>query len=174
MLRSIGSITNNCCSILKSVRKKISSDDLEDGVLTVVGLRMANRNNTTKQKEAHNSDHSHSLDVTDTDNADNDIIESPDNISHFQTAHLTRSMESLYQFAVRHLQTSSSATTVRRFSHNTDRERRRSLMWIRPTTEEIMARVNSRTPEERKSMQIDLVGVTAINNIFQRLAYPIK
>ncbi|VDM93938.1 unnamed protein product, partial [Onchocerca ochengi] len=157
MLPFIGSITSNCCSILSTVREKTSQEDLEGGILTIVGLRIANRNNPIRRKESQTSEDLRSLDVFDTDNLDSKMIQSTDDNPPFRKMNLARSAESVYPFFSEHLQSSSSSISMRRpLSHHIDRKRSRSLMWVRSTTEEIMARVSSRASDHPKFMQFDL------------------
>ncbi|VDM14088.1 unnamed protein product [Wuchereria bancrofti] len=78
-------------------------------------------------------------------NIDSNITESTDDIIHIQK-NLIRSTESLYPFGTGNLQPIS----MRRLSHNLNNERRRSLLWVRPTTEQIIARANRRTSEDPK------------------------
>lgn len=162
MLPFIGSIKSNCCSIL--IRKETSREDLEGGILTIVGLTMANRNNANKQlsKEPGDKDPMRLLIDNGTDNVDSNVIRSDEDILHFRRT-LAQSAESLYPFGIEHLQSSST----RRLSHNFNSERRRSLLWARPTTEELMARASRRTSEEPKSQhsaKFDPIrGLTLIN-----------
>ncbi|VBB34961.1 unnamed protein product, partial [Acanthocheilonema viteae] len=145
MLPFIGSITSNCCSIL--TQQEISREDLDGGTLTIIGLTMANKNNTNMQmsKESYCSDHLRSFIDDGGDNIDNNMIESANDILHFQRT-LTRSAESLHSFGIKHLQSS----TLRRHSHNLNNERHRTLVWVRPTREELMARASRRVSDEPK------------------------
>ncbi|EFO24611.1 hypothetical protein LOAG_03878, partial [Loa loa] len=139
-------------------------EDLEGGILTIVGLTMANRNNTTKQisEQPSNNHHLRLLVNNGTDNADNNMPSSADNILYFQKT-LARSVESLYPVGTSHLQSSS----MRRLSHNFNHERRRSLLRTRPTTAKIMAkasRCTSGSPKPLHPAQFDPVrGLNLIN-----------
>uniref|UniRef100_A0A0R3S143 Uncharacterized protein n=1 Tax=Elaeophora elaphi TaxID=1147741 RepID=A0A0R3S143_9BILA len=168
MLPFVGSITSNCCSIL--LRQETSREDLDGGILTVVGLRMANRNNSKMSKElGDNRLVDDGVEKVDS----NTMTGSADDILHFQRS-LARSAESLYPCSMRYLQSSS----MRRLSHNLNNERRRSLLWARPTTEEIMARVSRRASDDPKSLhttQFDPVRdqkISIDDGVFQNLMCP--
>ncbi|CAG9537264.1 unnamed protein product [Cercopithifilaria johnstoni] len=163
MLPFIGSITSNCCSILTQQQTR-EQEDLDGGILTIIGLRIANRNNTIKRTTEKSCDNDYFPPLTDNDNdnIDNNMMESSGDIVHFQRT-LTRSAESLYPSGINHLQSSS----MRRYSHNLNSERRRLSLWTRPTLEEMMTRVNRRVsdgPRSLHSAQYDPVrGLTPIN-----------
>ncbi|KAK6114079.1 hypothetical protein QQG55_54420 [Brugia pahangi] len=148
MLPFIGSITSNCCSILTQ-REKFQEDLEGGGILTIVGLTMPNKRQMSKAP--NDNDHLRSFVVDDCDDDDDDGINNIDsNITQSTDDNiqkiLTRSTESLYPFGTGNQQ----STTMRRLSHNLNNERRRSLLWIRPTTEEIIARASHRITEESK------------------------
>ncbi|EJW75844.1 hypothetical protein WUBG_13247, partial [Wuchereria bancrofti] len=81
MLPFIGSITSNCCS--KLTQHEIFREDLEGGILTIVGLTMPNKRQMSK-------DHLRPLVVVNDDdddginNIDSNITESTDDIIHIQ------------------------------------------------------------------------------------------
>lgn len=163
MLPFIGSIRNNCCSVL--TRQETLQEDLDGGILTIVGVRMSNRSNRTMEtsKEPCDNDHLPSLIDDRTGRIDSSTIESTSNTLYYQRM-LARSMESLYPFGIKH----SHLSSMRRYSHiPNDDERRRSLTWARPTMEERMARATRRISENTKSLsppQFDPPrGVTLIN-----------
>lgn len=170
MLPFIGSIRSNCCFILH--RRDTPREDLDGGILTTVGARMDNSNNTImeiRSKELSDNEQLSSLINDETDNFDNDVVQSADDILHFHRT-LARSAESLYPYNIKRLQPS----TIRRHSHNLCSERRRSSLWTRTTTEELMARASRRASDDPKSSQHKrfepVKGRTLVNlsNLFLR------
>ncbi|VDK78502.1 unnamed protein product [Litomosoides sigmodontis] len=144
MLPFIGSIKSNCCATL--TRQATLQEDLDGGILTVIGVRMSSRRN---REESRDNDHVPSLIDDGTARIGSSTIGSTTDILYSRRV-LARSAESLYPFDVKRSQLSPS---IRRYSHNlNDDERRRSLTWARLTAEERIARTNRRISDNAKSL----------------------